>query len=136
MVTNSVVLTDGSHTFTATNQSRVEPDSPAYVAEIPIPGRSTGGQVQFLGSPQWKFSVIDLLNQLSGGTDDLASFQPGGGLELMKNNTSADTTITWTYNGTTVLSAVTVRILDFTFWPTAGAAMPWLVGQIKLIRKG
>jgi hypothetical protein len=134
-MTNSVVLTDGTHTFTATNHSRVEPDSPANVAEVPIPGRTTGGQIQYLGSPQWKFTVNDILNQLTGGTDDLASFQPGGGLELMKNNTGADTTITWVYNNTTVLSAVTVRILDFTFWPIAGAAMPWFSGNIKLVRK-
>jgi hypothetical protein len=135
MVTNQATLTDGTRTVTLTVVAKPEADSPAHIAEIPIPGRTTGGQVQFLGSPQWKFSIIGILNKLGAGhTDDMQDFEPGGFLELIKNNTTADCTLTYTYNGTQLYS-ITTRIVDFVSWPIKGAAMPWFGYTIKLLRK-
>jgi hypothetical protein len=140
-MTNQVSLTDGSHPVILTIHSKVEADSPAHIAEVPIPSRTTGGQVQFLGSPQWKYSITGILNSRAGvggaataHTDDEADFEEGGYLELIKNNTASDCTLTYTYNSVTVHS-VTVRITDFVSWPIKGSTMSWYGYSIKAVRK-
>ena len=128
-------LTDGTRTVTLTVAGKVEADSPANVGEVPIPSRTTGGQIQFLGSPQWRFTISGILNQLGAGhTDDMQDFEPGGFLELIKNNTTADCTLTVNY-GATQLYSIATRIVDFVSWPVKGASMPWFAYVIKLVRK-
>ena len=100
------------------------------------PGRTLGGQVQFLGSPQWKYSITGILNGTVGShTDDPGDFELGGTLETIKNS-STDCTLTWTDPQTgTVWNAINTRVVDFTVWRVAGATMIWFGYTIKLIRK-
>lgn len=141
MATNNITLSDGTHTVTLSIHSNAEADSPANVGEVPIPGRILGGQVQYLGSPQWRYTITGILNDRSGTggaatahQDDENDFEEGGYLELIKNNTTSDCTFTQTYNGTTIRT-VTVRIIDYVSWPVKGAQMFWFAYTIKLVRK-
>ena len=141
-MTNGVTLTDGTRTVTLTIVEKVESSSPANVAEIPIPARTTGGQIQFLGSPQWKYTITGILNDIAGTggagaahTDDVADFEEGGYLELIKNNTAADCTFTYTYGSTVIHNGITTRVLDFPMWPVKGSKMAWFAYSIRLIRK-
>jgi hypothetical protein len=141
MVSNGVTLTDGTHTVTLTIVSNVEATPSVNVAEIPIPGRFTGGQVQVIAAPQWKYSVTGILNDRAGTggagtahTDDENDFEEGGYLELIKNNTAADCTFTQYYNGTTIRT-VTTRLLEFPSWPIKGSTMNWWGFSLKLLRK-
>lgn len=141
MVTNSVTLSDGTRTVTLTNHARPEATPSVNVAEIPIPGRFTGGQIQVIAAPQWKYSVTGILNSRAGTggagvahTDDEQDFEEGGYLELIKNNTAADCTFTQTDNGTQIRS-VTVRLLEFPCWRIAGSTMNWWGFSLKMVRK-
>lgn len=145
MVTNSVTLTDGSHPIVLTNHARPEATPSANVAEVPIPGRFTGGQIQVIAAPQWRYTVTGILNSRAGNiggsaggavahTDDEADFEEGGYLELMKNNTTADTTFVQTDNGVQIRS-VTVRILEYPSWRIQGAQMNWWGYSLKMVRK-
>jgi hypothetical protein len=106
---------------------------PTYIAEIPIPSRE-GGQVQYLGSPQHTVKITGILNQLTGGTDDFASFEVGGNLDLIRKNTAADTTVTIVYNATTVYNR-TGRIKNYSWWPIKGSTAPWAGYQIDFTEK-
>ena len=141
MVTNSVTLSDGTHTVKLMSHARPEAQPSANVGEVPIPGRFLGGQIQVLAAPQWRYSVTGVLNSRAGvggagiaHQDDENDFEEGGYLELIKNNTSADTTFVQTDNGV-VIRNVTVRVLEFPSWRIAGATMNWWGYSIKLIRK-
>jgi hypothetical protein len=130
---NGIVLTDGVHTVNLTNQANYEMGFPVHIAEISIPGRE-GGQVQYLGSPQHTVTITGILNQLAGGTDDVASFESGGNLDLIKKNTAADCTLTITYNATVVYSHA--GRIGYKWWPIKGSTSPWFAYQIDFKEKG